>query len=52
MIQTLYKNTNNTNTNDNVNDNVNDKWVRFVRPLRGLTKLLLRPTGDNIRETD
>ena len=37
MIQTEYKNTNNTNTNDNVNDTVNDKWVRFVRPLRGHT---------------
>ena len=34
------KNLNETKTkaNDNVNDNVNDKWVRFVRPLRGLTK--------------
>jgi hypothetical protein len=37
----LYKD----NDNDNVNDN--DKWVRFVKALRALTKLLLRPTGDN-----
>ena len=33
--------------NDNVNDNVNDIWVNFVRPLRGPTNFILRPSGDN-----
>ena len=49
IVQTEYKITNNTNTNDNVNDNVNDKWVRFVCPLRGLTKSLcaLRAINDS-----
>lgn len=32
--------------NDNVNDNVNDIWVNFVRPLRGPTNFILRPSGD------
>ena len=46
-ILNVYKKYKLYKDNDNDNDNDNDKWVRFVRPLRGHTKLFLRPTGDN-----
>ena len=46
-ILSVYKKYKLYKDNDNDNDNDNDKWVRFVRPLRGHTKLLLRPTGDS-----
>ena len=46
-ILNVYKTYKLYKDNDTDNDNDNDKWVRFVRPLRGHTKLLLRPTGDS-----
>jgi hypothetical protein len=36
-ILSVYKKYKLYKDNDNDNDNDNDKWVRFVRPLRGLT---------------
>jgi hypothetical protein len=50
-ILSVYKKYKLYKDNDNDNDNDNDKWVRFVRPLRGLTNSYCALRALNYKES-